>query len=122
MLAASGYTWHGYNTAWCPDIYTTGCTSGSLWQADLHVAVWANGSNVVMASGSGYPWCDAQGYNVTIEQCHWYGGGTQIYAAVSWQNCILIWGIGCWQDTLTTGFNRWGQLDYWHVAWVDLYP
>jgi hypothetical protein len=118
----AAYTWHGYNTAYCPDVYTEGCGGASLWEAMLHVAVWANGTDVVMAAHSGYPWCDEQGYNITITQCNWYGGGSEVYAAVHWQNCILVWGLGCWNDTLTVGFNRFGHVNYWHPSWTDSYP
>lgn len=117
------YYWHGINTGYCPDVYTEGCSGASLWWAQLHIAVWANGTDVVMATKSGYPWCDAQGYELTITACNWYSGGSsEVYAAVHWQNCVLLFSIGCFSDTLTVGINRYGKVNYWAPNWQDTYP
>lgn len=123
LMSMTGYTWHGYNTVYCPVVEIDPTCAGSLnWQVYLHVAVWANGTYVVMAHASGYPWCSANGYEIHVDACSYYGGGSQIYAYVEWTNCVLIFNLGCVSDTLTVGFNRYGNLDYWHAAWIDTFP
>lgn len=122
--ASSGgaYTWHGYDFTVCGEIYVSGCSSASLWRATDHVAFWSNGTSAVMATGSGFPYCTSGGYNITVTGCTWHGGGYYLYAVLSWQNCVLAFNVGCFNDFVTLTYNAKGQFVSWHEDWPDAYP
>lgn len=121
----AGYVWHGYNIETCQTTPTYGnaCNIGpNYWTVTAHVAVWANGTTVVMAHASGYPYCDASGWEITIQGCSYHGGGSEIYVVINWQNCIAPLNIGCFADFATMGFNAKGQFNSFVENWGDALP
>lgn len=121
-VGAAPYHWFGANITICPNTPLKLPCGGAMWSVTDHIGGWANGSTVLFATHSGYPWCQAQGYNITVTGCTWHGGGSEIYARIDWQNCVLLWGIGCVSDGATMGFNGAGQWNYFHEDWPDAYP
>jgi hypothetical protein len=119
------YRWHGYDIKTCQTtpILGNGCNLGpNWWTVTAHVAVWANGTTVVMAHASGYPYCDYSGYEISINGCSTHGGGGEIYVVLNWTNCILPFDLGCYSDFATMGFNAKGQYNSFRENWGDGLP
>lgn len=120
----TAYHYWAYNIATCQTTATLHSCSmtGNWWTVTVHAAGWANGSSVQFASRSGFPYCTASGYEITIMGCHAYGGGTEVYVEIDWQNCIAAFNIGCFDDFATVGFSRTGAYNYYHEDWGDGLP
>jgi hypothetical protein len=121
----AAYHYWSYTIKVCPStpIYGTACNQGfNYWTVVDHVAGWANGTNVVLATASGYPYCTASGYEITVTNCGHHGGGSEIYAVIQWQNCILPFNLGCYSDFATMGFNRNGVFNSFVEDWGDGLP
>lgn len=96
---------------------------GAWWKVTAHVAGWDNDASVVLATGSGYPYCSASGYEISVTSCSYHYSGATAYVVIGWSNCFGLGPLSyCWSDSATMGFDRFGRYVYYHEAWSDAYP